>query len=440
MKLKITKVATTLLIALLLFGGGMFTCYNLLNKKTESPKDINRELVEQRVQNILSGSINTANAQTPNTDININTNTNDKRTLREIHGEVRGIWIQTAYASDFPKTKYNVDEQKKEMDAILDNVVKQGFNTVFFQVRPFADAFYKSSINPWSSYLSGELGKDPKWDPLEYIIYAGHQRGLEIHAWINPFRVSSKVKKLDSFLESLPNGHIAKNEDLILRNSSTNDKGETLTEAYLNPKKAEVKEHVLNTVKELATNYTMLDGIHMDDYFYPTYYPLPEGESPDGAEANSRRAAVTDIVHSIYDTVKATNRKLTVSISPAATTKNSDTGNKAGLQNYYDLFADVETWIKNNKVDIIIPQIYFERGNDLVDFTRNSQYWNNLVEGTNVKLVIGHWIDSVKKKKVMDEIDEQIIDSRNLSNCIGDSIFGYAELSHVKDKLDSVYQ
>ena len=108
----------------------------------------------------------------------------------------------------------------------------------------------------------------------------------------------------------------------------------------------------------------------------------------------------------------------------------------------YHILSKFTSSVRNSQLSAatIIPQIYFERGNDLVDFTRNSQYWNNLVEGTNVKLVIGHWIDSVKKKKVMDEIDEQIIDSRNLSNCIGDSIFGYAELSHVKDKLDSVYQ
>lgn len=399
-----------------------------LDNTTRSEEDVFLEKIKS-----IKDTDTSVNAKTDNTD--------SKKTLREIHGEVRGIWISTAYAIDFPKTAYNVDEQKQEINTILDNIVEKDLNTIYFQVRPFTDAFYKSEINPWSKYLTGTLGKDPKWDPLEYIIYAAHQRGLELHAWLNPFRVTSKVNNLDSVLSSLPEGHIAKNEDLIIRNSSTNDKGQTLTEAYLNPKKLEVKNHLLDTVKEITTNYPGLDGIHMDDYFYPAYYPLPEGEKPDGAEANLRRDAVTDIVYSIHDTIKSTNPNLTFSISPAAVTKNSDMGTNAGLQNYYDLYADLEKWIKDEKLDVVIPQIYFDKNHKLVNFTTAANYWNKLVEGTSVDLVIGHTVsDEESKQTVLDELDEQIQDSRNLNNSIGSSFFGYSNLNNVKDKLNSVYK
>lgn len=410
----------------------------ILFEQEESKKDNailgqtgkNNTVTEQ--EEVIKDSNNTVDITTSDTQ--------KKKTLREIHGEIRGIWISTAYAIDFPKTVYNVDKQKQEINTILDSIVERDLNTIYFQVRPFADAFYKSEINPWSRYLSGTFGKDPKWDPLKYTIYAAHQRGLEIHAWLNPFRVSEKKIDLDAFLKSLPENHIAKNEDLIIRNSSTNAKGQTITEAYLNPKKVEVKNHLLDTVSEIITNYPELDGIHMDDYFYPAYYPLPEGESPDGTEANSRRDAVTDIVYSIYDSIKSVNPNLTFSISPAAVTKNSDMGTEAGLQNYYDLYADIEKWIKDEKLDVVIPQIYFDKNHKLVNFTTVANYWNELVEGTNVDLVIGHFIaDEKGKEVVLAELDEQIEDSRNLNNSIGSAFFGYSNLINVEDKLNSVY-
>ena len=182
---------------------------------------------------------------------------------------VQAAWLTTAWSLDWPKTKNNSTAQKKELIKILDTLKDTGINTVMFQVRPYGDAMYKSSINPWSKELTGTQGKDTGYDPLAFIIQEAHTRGMKVHAWLNPYRVVSSGTDVNV----LSSNHLARqNPSLLIENRGG---------LYYNPDLQEVKDHISNTVGEIVSNYD-IDGITFDDYFYPTDYPLPQGEDKDG--------------------------------------------------------------------------------------------------------------------------------------------------------------
>lgn len=312
--------------------------------------------------------------------------------------EMRAVWITTVYNSDFPSTstKGNAEAQKQELIKKLDTLKSAGINTVIFQVRPKGDALYQSNINSWSDVLTGTQGLYPGYDPLQFAIEEAHKRGMELHAWLNPYRVTTWGT--DTSVLSANHPARLHPEWLIESNSAL----------YYNPDLTEVKEHIKNTVAEIVQNYNV-DGIHFDDYFYPSNYPLPEGETRDGAVANARRQNVDEMVAMVYNTIKSIKPSVVFGISPTGIWKNNTsdpTGSATkGQECYYSVFSDVRSWIKSGTVDYIVPQIYWETGNSAADYETLVKWWSNEVSGTNIKLYIGQ---ALYKDVVANQIDTQL--------------------------------
>ena len=265
---------------------------------------------------------------------------------------VQSAWLTTAWSLDWPKTKNNSTAQKNELIKILDTLKDTGINTVMFQVRPYGDAMYKSSINPWSKELTGTQGKDPGYDPLAFIIQEAHTRGMKVHAWLNPYRVVSSGTDVNV----LSSNHLARqNPSLLIENRGG---------LYYNPDLQEVKDHISNTVGEIVSNYD-IDGITFDDYFYPTDYPLPQGEDKDGVVANARREHINQMIRQVRNKIKGIKPEVRFGVSPRGVWKNkmndsngSDTG--YAKESYYSDYADTVKWVKEGYVDYIIPQVYWE--------------------------------------------------------------------------------
>lgn len=310
--------------------------------------------------------------------------------------EMRAAWISTVHNIDFPKTKNNVTAQKNEYIAILDKLKSIGLNTVVVQVRPKADALYESDINPWSDVLTGTQGKYPGYDPMEFMIEEAHKRGMEFHAWLNPYRVTTSgtdVNALD------PNHPARKNPKMVFAYNNA---------LYYDPASKDVQNHIADTVKEIVQKYKV-DAIHFDDYFYPDKYPLPDGEDKDGPVANQRRKNVNDMVSLVSSTIKKTNPNVKFGISPIGIWKNNypdKTGSATkGNESYYAVYADTRTWIKNGWIDYVVPQIYWNIGHDAADYKVLVEWWANEVKGTGVDLYIGQ---GIYKEEVANEIKAQL--------------------------------
>ncbi len=347
--------------------------------------------------------------------------------------EMRAVWLTTVYNSDFPSRDNlaNAEGQKQEFIQKLDTLQKAGINTVIVQVRPKADALYKSNINPWSEVLTGVQGKDPGYDPLAFMIEETHKRGMELHAWLNPYRVTTWGT--DTSVLSANHPARLHPEWLITHNSAL----------YYNPDLPEVREHIKDTVAEIVTNYNV-DGIHFDDYFYPSNYPLPEGETRDGAVANARRKNVDDMVEMVYKTIKSIKPSVTFGISPMGIWKNNTsdpTGSATkGQEAYYAVFSDVRSWIKSGTVDYITPQIYWETGNSAADYETLVKWWSNEVSGTSVKLYIGQ---AIYKDVVAAQIDTQLKINENYPQVSGSFFFSAKDIFENRqgctDKITAYY-
>lgn len=311
--------------------------------------------------------------------------------------DMRAVWIATIYNLDYPKEQNNEEAQKQEFLQMLDNYQKAGINTVVVQVRPKADALYKSEINPWSEVLTGTQGKAPTYDPMEFMIEEVHKREMEFHAWLNPYRVTTSGT---TDVNKLSENHPARlNPDWVITYGNA---------LYYNPEVEGVKQHLEDTVREIVQNYDV-DAIHFDDYFYPGNYPLPEGEDKDGVVANNRRNHINEMVQRVSNVIKSINPEVEFGISPMSVWKNSKTdptgSDTSGTEAYYYNFGDARTWIKNGWIDYIVPQIYSEIGNSRTDYETLVAWWANEVNGTNVKLYIGQ---AIYKDNIAKEIDKHL--------------------------------
>lgn len=329
--------------------------------------------------------------------------------------EMRAVWISTVYNLDYPKAKGSWAQQQEFID-ILDQLKKIGMNTVVVQVRPKGDALYQSRINPWSDVLTGVQGKDPGYDPLAFMIEEAHKRGMQLHAWLNPYRVTTSGTDINQ----LSANHPARlNPDMLIEHNNA---------LYYNPASAAVKQHIVDTVKEIITQYDV-DGIHFDDYFYPSGYPLPAGEGKDGTVANERRQHVNDMIRKVSIAIDSVKPDVSFGVSPGGIWKNtlSDfTGsNTNGSESYYSVYADTRTWIQNEWVDYIVPQIYWETGHKLADYETLVKWWSNEVKGTNVNLYIGQ---GIYKDVVASEILTQLTINRNTENVKGSFYFSLRDL------------
>lgn len=350
--------------------------------------------------------------------------------------DMRGVWISTVYNLDYPSTKNNITAQQNEFITKLDTLQAMGINTVFVQVRPKADALYASSINPWSDVLTGTQGKSPGYDPMAFMIEETHKRGMEFHAWLNPYRVTTSGTNLSALATTHP---ARLNPSWVFSYNNA---------LYYNPELEAVKQHIVDTVKEIVTYYDV-DGIHFDDYFYPSSYPLPAGESKDGTVANARREAINDMVRRVGITIKSLNASYSKSvkfgISPPGIWKNSSSdatgSNTSGRESYYAVFADCRTWIQNEWIDYIAPQIYWQTGHSKADYETLVKWWSEEVSGTNVKLYIGQGIYT---DAVATEIDTQLNINKKYDAVKGSIYFSLKDLLNnrmsCKDKITSFYK
>ena len=312
------------------------------------------------------------------------------------HTDMRAVWISTVYSADYPSAINNEEAQKNEFINKLEQAQDLGMNTVVVQVRPKGDAFYESEMNPWSAVLTGTQGMDPGYDPMEFMIKETHKRGMEFHAWMNPYRITTSGTDLSTL--SVDNMARQNPEWVLTYNNAV----------YYDPANEEVQEYICDTVEEIVENYDV-DAIHFDDYFYPSNYPLPEGETRDGVTANERRGYVNDLIKAVYKTIKKVDNSVEFGISPMGIWKNSTSDAEGsatkGTEGYYSVFGDAKTWVEKGWVDYIVPQIYWERGNTAADYETLVEWWSDVVEGTNVELYIGH---GIYKDVVAAEITEQL--------------------------------
>ena len=303
--------------------------------------------------------------------------------------EMRGIWVASVGNLDYPQSPTaDAWQLRVQMDEVLDNCQDMGFNTVFLQVRPSGDALYKSDIFPWSRYLTGTQGTAPSdgFDPLEYAVNEAHKRGMQLHAWINPYRVTNS---------SNDNGKLAANNPAVLRPDLvlTDSSGKM----YLNPGEADSIDIILEGIREIVRNYDV-DGIHMDDYFYPSsgfddsaaYFKYQDAYPN---TADWRRSMVTTLISCARDAVKEIKPNCMFGVSPSGIWANAgDTpggSNTNGSSSYHSLYADTKLWVEREYLDYIMPQIYWYNGQPNADYNTLINWWAGVCAPKNVKLYIG---------------------------------------------------
>lgn len=363
--------------------------------------------------------------------------------------EFRGVWVATVYDIDWPKTKDNPEAQKQEFIELLDKVQSLNLNAVFVQVRPTSDAFYDSKINPWSAFLTGTQGKYPGYDTMKFMIEETHKRNMQFHAWLNPYRITTKGTDLSVLADNNP----AKlHPEWVL---SHNDA------LFYNPQNQEVINYVATTVFEIVSNYDV-DGIHFDEYFYPYGYPPPECDCECGCgclctcncicgceyvcedTAENRREAINNLIKTVYRVIKATKPNVEFGVSPFGVWKNKSSdvtgSNTNALEGYYDLYTDSLSWIQEGIIDYIAPQVYWETTNVDNPYETLVKWWASIVDGTKVKLYIGQ---NINKKETAREVDKEIEINRQYKEVKGNILFSYRDIAEnnegVVEKLQRVY-
>ncbi len=307
--------------------------------------------------------------------------------------QVRGIWVASVLNLDYPKSQTRDDDLLKAYALdVLDRAEQIGFNAVYLQVRPTADALYESEIFPWSVYLTGEAGVAPRndFDPLRFWVEEAHKRDIELHAWVNPYRITKrKDGDAEPSIAALPANHPARlHPEWVV----SHGKGDL----YFNPALPEVQDLIVRGVAEIVQNYDV-DGIHFDDYFYPgTDFNDAAAYQAYGNGANLddwRRANVNAMVRKVYGEIKSIDRGVQFGISPFGIWANKgsiENGSATrGNQSYSSHYADSLAWIKEGIIDYIAPQIYWHIGFDIADYLTLVDWWVEQVNGSDVDLIIG---------------------------------------------------
>lgn len=304
--------------------------------------------------------------------------------------ELRGMWMATIENLDWPSEPgLSAAAQQAELIAYLDHAVERRLNAVILQVRPSADALWPSPYEPWAQCLTGVQGKDPGWDPLGTAVREAHSRGLELHAWFNPYRVANHTDP-----SRLAATHPARlHPDWVLPYGG---------KLYYNPGLPEVRGFVQDAMLDAVRRYD-IDAVHWDDYFYP--YPVAGQTFADGDtyakygagfpdKAAWRRANTDKLVHETAERIKAVKPAVRFGISPFGVWRNASAdplGSRtaAGVQTYDDLYADTRGWIKKGWIDYICPQLYWNIGFAAADYAELVPWWNDVVRGTGVDLFVG---------------------------------------------------
>ncbi len=286
--------------------------------------------------------------------------------------EFRAAWIQSVNGQfrGMPTEKL-----KQNLIGQLNSLQKAGINAIIFQVRPEADALYASRLEPWSRFLTGVQGKapEPYWDPMQFMIDECHKRGMEFHAWINPYRTKTTLKS-----------ELAPNHVYNIHPEWFVTYGDQL---YFDPALPESRRHICMVVSDIVSRYDV-DAIHMDDYFYP--YPIKGKDFPDDAsfarfgggfsnKGDWRRSNVNVLIKKLHETIREIKPWVKFGVSPFGIYRNESSdplGSKTkGLQNYDDLYADVLLWAREGWIDYNIPQIYWHIGHPVADYETLVKWW-----------------------------------------------------------------
>ncbi len=347
---------------------------------------------------------------------------------------MRGVWVSSVANIDYPSQQVlSADQLKSEADTILNNIAAMGLNTVFLQVRPSADALYQSALFPWSRYVSGTAGQAPDgdFDVLAYWVEGAHSRSLQLHAWLNPYRITRDGKEE---LDALPETSPAKQHPEWVVEYEGN--------YYFNPGLPAVQQLIVDGAAEIVRNYDV-DGIHLDDYFYPgTDFNDAAAYARYGEDFDDigdwRRDNVNTLIASLDETVHAINPELSFGVSPAGiwdnkadNPKGSDTN---GRSSYREIYCDSVEWVKRGTVDYICPQLYWSIGYEIADFEVLVDWWQDIVSTSDVALYIGIgayraaeaepgdvWYGTAELERQLDMLDNSI-------DIQGEVFFSYASL------------
>jgi uncharacterized lipoprotein YddW (UPF0748 family) len=309
---------------------------------------------------------------------------------RRVITSMRGVWLATVANRDWPsRPGLTAAEQRAELIAHLDTAVRRRLNTVIFQVRPTADALWPSPHEPWSQYLTGTQGRSPGWDPLGTAVEEAHARGLELHAWFNPYRVANHTDPA-----RLVASHPARrNPEWVVTYGG---------KLYYNPGLPEVRAFVQDAMLDAVHRYPV-DAVHFDDYFYP--YPVAGQTFDDDAayrahgtgfpdRASWRRDNIDRLVRETAARIKSVRPTTRFGISPFGVWRNAATDSlgsdtRAGVQTYDDLYADTRRWVRENWIDYICPQLYWNIGFAAADYAKLLPWWADVAHGTGTSLYVG---------------------------------------------------
>lgn len=397
---------------------------------------------DQASRTIALASANKANVGPPPDSTGSGSDTSGN-TGNFVHteGSMKGVWISTVFNLDWPFTgaSGNQAQQQEEYIRLLDDVQSIGMNTVFVQVRPAADALYPSALVPWSKFLTGTQGKNPGYDPLAFMTAETHKRGMQFHAWFNPFRANTDAKT-----DKLAANHVVnKHPEWIIPSSN---------KLYINPGIPKARQEIIAEIMEVVKKYD-IDGVHLDDYFYPS-----DGAFNDDAtfkaynskkiatKADWRRDNINQFVHQLGQSIHSAKPHVQFGISPFGVWRNkakdstgSDT--KAGVTAYDNMYADVRTWIKQGWIDNVIPQLYWSLTFAPARYDKLVAWWANEVQGTNVKLYIGHSPYKLGSQETgwssSDEMINQLIYNTQYPQVQGDVFFSAKDLR--KNQLGIVW-
>ena len=360
----------------------------------------------------------------------------------ECRDEVRGVWIASVFNINYPSSAW-LDEASlaDELDVILDNCEKCSLNTVVFQVRPACDALYDSELFPVSSFLShdGVL----RFDPLTYLTEKAHERGISVHAWVNPLRVTVSPDSAPTLPDDSP---AVLHPDWTVKYADG--------KLYLNAGIPEVREYVADGVREIVEKYDV-DGVVFDDYFYP--YPTGGADFDDadtfekygsGSVADWRRENINGLVKSCYDAAKSVREDCLFGVSPGGVWQNDDGENGGsatrGFETYESLYCDTLAWAKGGYVDYIAPQIYWSFDENAAPFGVLNDWWNASLDGTGVDFLIAHGAYRYEDwDSPSGEMTKQVEAARQCLSYKGSLFYGYADIAEnlcgISDELSAVF-
>ncbi len=315
---------------------------------------------------------------------------------------MRAVWIATVANIDWPSQRNLTPKaQREEMRKMLDKFSKTNINAIVLQIRPTADAFYTSTLEPWSHWLTGKQGVRPNefYDPLQFVIEEAHKRCIDVHVWLNPYRVTNSDN-----INILSKDHLYfKNKDLFVKYGG---------KYYFDPGLDETREFLNRVVEDVVERYD-IDAIHFDDYFYP--YRVANEEFPDdksfrnnprGFAPNQkddwRRNNVNLVIAELQHTIKSIKPWVEFGISPFGVWRNNNvdprgSATRAGVQNYDDLYADILKWLQEGTIDYVVPQLYWEIGKKVADYEVLVKWWSENSFGKN--LYVGMYASQLGAEK-----------------------------------------